>query len=184
MGRINFFQARLSLHPASSRPEPVLSFCVFICQEHLCMFSMVNTPYTKLSSPLIRTLYDPYKAPLQGVLTVAHVQSRQLNMNLGSQRTALHMRGQCLEPRASQSPIFKDPGPKNYLEYGIWNHSPSILGTWTLWGREKPATATSNARASALNSVAGILLLWSLCVAGGQTSHLLSGFIQGILVWF
>ena len=37
------------------------------------------------------------------------------------------------QPRGSKYPIFNDSGPKNHSGHGIWNQSPHILGTWTLW---------------------------------------------------
>ena len=34
---------------------------------------MVKTPYMEPCSPSIRTIYNPYIVPLQGVLTMAHM---------------------------------------------------------------------------------------------------------------
>ena len=42
-------------------------------------------------------------------------------------------------PRESKYPVVKDSGPKNHSGYGIWNQSPSILGTWTPWVPVRPA---------------------------------------------
>ena len=38
------------------------------------------------------------------------------------------------DPRGSRYPIFQDSGLKNHTLIGIWDQSPSILGTQTLWG--------------------------------------------------
>ena len=37
------------------------------------------------------------------------------------------------KPRGSKYSIFKDSGPKSHLGYGLWDQSPEIMGTWTLW---------------------------------------------------
>ena len=38
-------------------------------------------------------------------------------------------------PSTSKYPIFGDSGSKNHALNGMWDQSPSILGTWTLWAK-------------------------------------------------
>ena len=50
----------------------------------------------------------------------------------------------------SKYPIFKDFGPKYHKGYGLWNHSPSTLDTWTLWVKETTTTLRLKIGAKAL----------------------------------
>ena len=45
-------------------------------------------------------------------------------------------------PRGSKYSIFKASGPKTHTFHGIWDQSPEMLATWTLWVRLTGARVT------------------------------------------
>ena len=57
------------------------------------------------------------------------------------------------DSRGSRYPMFQVSGSQNNILNGIWDQSPEILGTWTLWG---PQTTELRDRGGSVARSAGL----------------------------